>query len=282
MLDAHPQLAIPPETQFVPELIDAAKQPEATPESLAELLVTHRRFGDFGIDPDEMRATFTSIEPFDLAEAIRSFYRVYAEKQGKPRWGDKSPGYGWRMRLIDRNLPEARFIHLIRDGRDVSLSLTARQANPPPVAKQARHWRKRVRKTQRQGRGARHYMELRYEDLIRDPEAHLHRICEFVELPFDDAMLRYHERATDRLAEISRELPAGQELYADHVRPARPAEERLAIHRLTSEPPRSDRIEKWRSEMSPSDRAEFERVAGALLVQLGYEVESEAPGSISG
>src|SRR5215212_5178192 len=180
MLDAHPQLAVPFETQLLPELIDAAKQPDATPQSLAELLVNHRRFGDFGLDPDEMRAAFTSIQPFDLAEAIRSFYRAYAEKQGKPRWGDKSPGYALHIRQIGRLLPEAHFVHLIRDGRDVRLSQLARGTNPPSAFKHARRWKRRVNTARRQGRAVGRYMELRYEDLILDTESQLRRICAFV------------------------------------------------------------------------------------------------------
>jgi hypothetical protein len=271
MLDSHPALTIPPETQFIPQLVEASKQPNATAASIAELLVSHRRFPDFGIDPDELRAAFAAIEPFDLAEGVRWFYRAYAARQGKPRWGDKSPGYGWRMRPIDRLLPEAHFIHLIRDGRDVGLSMRAQNSRLKSTPKLARHWAKRVRKTRRQGGKARRYMELRYEDLVTDPEPHLRRICEFIDLEFDAAMLAYHERASDRLTEIARDMPAGEELSSQTTRGAVGAEHRVAIHKLTSEPPRSDRIAKWKTEMSPSDQAEFERVAGELLAELGYE-----------
>jgi hypothetical protein len=271
MLDAHPKLAVPPETQFIPQLIDASRQPDATASSIAELLVSHRRFGDFGIEPDRLRQAFAAIQPFDLAEGLRWFYRTYAADHGKPRWGDKSPGYGWRMRPIDRLLPEARFVHLIRDGRDVALSMRAQRDDLPSAAKLARHWRRRVRKTRRQGASARHYMELRYEDLVTDPERELRRICEFIDLEFDPGMLTYHERAPDRLAEIARDMPAGHELYSDRTRGAIVAERRVAIHKLTSEPVRGDRVAKWRDQMSEEDRGEFDRVAGELLAELGYD-----------
>ncbi len=58
------------------------------------------------------------------APVVRAFFELYAEKQGKPRWGDKTPGYTQHIRKISKVLPEARFIHLIRDGRDVTLSRT--------------------------------------------------------------------------------------------------------------------------------------------------------------
>jgi Sulfotransferase family len=281
MLDSHGQLALPFETQLLPELIDASHEPGVTPESLAELLVTHRRWADFGLDADEMRGAFAAVRPFDLAEAVREFYRAYARTQGKPRWGDKSPGYSLHMRKIERLLPEAHFVHLIRDGRDVRLSQLRRGTNPPGAGKHARRWKQRVQTGRRQGAKVPHYIEVRYEELVTDPEPQLRRICEFVALDFDPAMLSYHERAGERLGEIDRDLAAGQELADPRERPLFQAEERLEFHRLTREPPRPDRIAKWRREMPAEDLAAFERVAGELLVELGYELgaPSSAPSS---
>ena len=272
MLDAHPALVIPPETQFLPQLIEVSKQPGATSDTVCDVLVGHRRWLDFGIDAEEIRASWAALEPFDLTEAVRIFYRSYAERHGKARWGDKSPGYGWNMRPIDHLLPEARFVHLIRDGRDVTLSLLAKSEDPPPPRKQARHWTKRVEQTRRHGGQVRHYMEVRYEDLLRDSEAELRRVCDFIRLDFDPAMLAYHEQAEERIAEIKRDMDPGQELTQDRSRGSVSAERRVAIHKLTSEPPRTDRIGVWRREMDPADLAEFESVAGPLLTDLGYEL----------
>jgi hypothetical protein len=271
MLDAHPDLAIPPETQFIPQLIDASKALGDPASNVSDTLISHRRFHDFGFTEDEIRGRFAAIQPFSLAEALRYFFRTYAERQGKPRWGDKSPGYGWTMERIDRILPEAYFIHLIRDGRDVSLSLMAKKDDPPPPARQARHWKSRVNKTRDQGTRVRHYIEVRYEDLISDPEPELRRISDFIGLRFDPAMLQYYERAEDRMAEIKRDMKPGFDLKSDTSRGAVSGERRVAVHELTKEPPRKDRIGVYRREMPDAHRKEFERVAGELLADLGYE-----------
>jgi hypothetical protein len=272
MMDSHPELAIPFETQLLPELMDAAKEDGSSPESLAELLVSHRRWPDFGLDADEMRDRFAALEPFDLAEAVRAFYRAYANAQGKPRWGDKSPGYAMHIRRIAKLLPEARFVHLIRDGRDVRLSQLKRGSDHPTAARHAKRWKRRVEIARTQGAEVDHYMEVRYEHLVTDPEPELRRVCEFSELDFDPAILNYHEGADERLAEIDRDLAEGRELAGARERPLFKAEDRLALHKLTREPPRADRVATWKREMPADDVEAFEREAGDMLSKLGYEL----------
>ena len=188
------------------------------------------------------------------------------------------------MRTIDRWLPEAHFVHLVRDGRDVRLSRLSGDPDPPPPAHHARRWQSRVQAARRQSGRVGHYLEVRYEDLVLDAEAQLRRICEFLELAFDPGMLDYHLRAPGRLAEMARELPARP--GADPLRPdlpvkpsrrASPGPDRLGPHRLTSQPPLASRVGRWRTEMPSPDRVEYERVAGALLAQLGYEVQAPGP-----
>jgi len=265
MLDAHPELAIPSETHFVPDVISRCVEGPVEALELAGLITGHPRWGDFGLDPGELTGRLERLEPLTAAEAIRSFYRLYAAKQGKRRWGDKTPGYIRKTQPIQRVLPEARFVHMIRDGRDVALSLMPLSFGPSTVAEAAELWRKRVSAGRQQAKGANHYLEISYEDLILQTEPVLRRVCEFIELEFDPAMLSYHLRASDRLREKARDLPK-----ADGR--AQPAEARMASHALASEAPRSDRVGRWRREMDPADVATYERVAGDLLAELGYEL----------
>ena len=90
-------------------------------------------------------------------------------------------------------------------------------------------------------------------------------------------MLTYHERAGERLSEIDRDLPAGTENAEERERPLFKAEDRLDFHKLTQEPPRSDRVAKWKQEMPAEDIEQFERVAGGLLSELGYELSTKTP-----
>jgi len=278
MLDAHPDLAMPPETHFVPDLIEAADRRGSTPEDLVAVIASQREFGDLGFPREELLELFRAAEreaggPLGARRALRCFYEAYAAREGKSRWGEKTPAYAKSMVRIQRALPEARFVHLIRDGRDVALSRRKSSVDPPAPGRVAKRWRQRIERAREQAPRLRHYTEVRYEDLVLETEPTLRRICEFAELDFEPAMLDYHERADDRLAEMRRDLPArGQ-------RPHQPAEKRMEIHALTREPPSADRVYRWRSMMSDDERLEFEAEAGELLAELGYQVGADAAAS---
>lgn len=269
MLDAHPELATPSETHFIPELVQAREKHGASPERMLEMLTSHRRWGDFHMDPEELAARWARLDPLTGPGAVRAFYRLYGEKLGKPdRWGDKTPGYVKHMREIQSYLPEARFIHLIRDGRDVALSVLRQPWGPQTIEAAAEKWRSRVLRGRSQAPYLGFYMEVKFEDLVLHTERELRRICEFVELGFDPGMLGYHERAEERLKEKARALPRAHG-------EAQSAEKRLASHAKTFEPPNPDLIGTWKHRMSPEDREAFEALAGDLLGDLGYELESE-------
>lgn len=272
MLDAHPDLAVPPETHFIPQLARAC-QDGCTADQALEIIRGHRRWADFRLDAAELERRLRAIDPFALPEALRAFYGLYAENAGKSRWGDKTPHYTRKMPLIERLLPEARFVHLIRDGRDVALSLMEVHFGPEDVRGAAERWTSWITKARRHGAKVSHYLELRYEDLISDTEGVLRQVCEFVELPWDPAMLDYHERAPQRIDEIARNFERA------HGGPAIPAQVRARQHRNVSSPPREDRVARWRRDMAPADQAAFEAIAGDLLVQLGYPVGQATAGS---
>jgi hypothetical protein len=270
MLDAHPELTIPPETHFVPDLIKAVREDDATPETALAAMKSAREWGDFGFTDEEMLARLRALPKLKPGPAVRTFYEAYTEQQGKPRWGEKTPTYVQKMKLIQRALPEARFVHVIRDGRDVALSVLDRTVRDLTAGDVATRWRKKITKAREDAPKLRHYTEIRYEDLILDTEPVLRRVCEFAELPWDDAMLAYHERSGERLQEMARALPGDGRAKELSV------ERRMATHAMTTKPPSADRVARWRTQMTAEQRAEFEEVAGDLLAELQYPVGQDA------
>ena len=232
-----------------------------------------RQWGDLHMEADEVIARLEALEDFNAAAALRAFYAIYLERQDKPRWGEKTPAYVRKMRQIEKTLPEARFIHVIRDGRDVALSRWKRtlgEGKRAPAGQVAEGWERRIRRAQKQGKRLGHYMELRYEDLVTDTEPNLRKICEFIELEWDPVILRYYERAADRMAEMARDLPSAD------GKPVRPGAERMQAHAMTQKPPDPSAMYRWKEKMSAADVAEFDAAAGGLLTELGYEVGTES------
>jgi hypothetical protein len=269
MLDAHPDLAIPPETHFVPQLIKTANKRGAGCEEAHGVVTGHRQWGDFGLDSGELLRRYCALDRIEAESVVRTFFELYAEREGKPRWGDKTPNYIKRMKQIQRTIPEARFVHMIRDGRDAALSRFKRLLKePPPIETVAERWVKKIEGARVDGEQLGGYLEVQYENLVRDTEPELRRVCDFLELPWDPAVLHYYERAEDRLAEMARDLPG------EEGKPMRPADHRREAHLLTSKPPDPTRLARWKEEMDPSQNAIFERVAGDLLSELDYEVVS--------
>lgn len=274
MLDAHPGLTIPPETHFAPELIEVASAGSATPEGLLATITSQREWGDFGLSEAELMERFGALEPLSAGGALRAFYEAYAERVGKPRWGDKTPIYVKSMRAIARALPEARFVHVIRDGRDVALSIRDRATKEHPIDRIAERWVRRITRAREQAEHLDHYREIRYEALILDTDPTLREVCDFLELPWDDAVLDYHERSADRLAEMKRELPD------QGKRTVLSVERRMMTHARTTEKPDPRRVSRWRESMDRADRELFESIAGPLLTELGY-VTGDGPETVS-
>ena len=110
----------------------------------------------------------------------------------------------------------------------------------------------------------RFYLEIRYESLVLDTEATLRQVCAFIDLPWDPLMLQYHRIAEERMAE----------LVAVDSRKEADIEERRGKHAWTSRPPEASRIGRWKTQMSASDRHEFESIAGGMPQELGYAGEA--------
>jgi hypothetical protein len=262
LVDAHPDLAIPPETQFIPDAAEACSESSNPREAFLKALTSHRVWEDQHIDIELLRQRISVIEPFDLGEALRAFYRLYAEKFSKPRWGDKS-AYLSVMRLIQELLPEARFIHIIRDGRDVALSIKDLWWGPNSFEEAAKWWIAGIENARNQVKDLPWYLEVRYEDLVLDTEPTLKKICNFIALPWNALMLDYSKGADERMAELT-------SVVAPDARRVVSSQERRKIHSLLSKPPEATRVGRWKKEMAESDRERFEKIAGDMLKEFGY------------
>lgn len=259
MLDAHPDLAIPPESHFVPRMHAIRHRFERDGRldamALAEAVFPQFRFREWRIPADRVRERVAALQDPSFADVMEAFFLAYAAEHGATRWGDKTPGYVLEMPLLAGLWPEARFVHLFRDGRDVARSFMARGwARHLPEA--AELWAKRTALGREIGErlGSERYLEVRYEDLVMDGgEPELRRICEFAGLDLRPEMRTYYERKDDMLTD------------KEHRH-----------HEHEGKPPTAG-LRDWRTEMAPGDVAVFEAIAGDTLTAFGYERAAPDP-----
>ena len=265
MLDAHPDLAIPFETHFISAFFSNHDIQSLSAQAFSEHLVATRYWRNFGIGEDEFRSAVEAIKPFSLADGIRSLYRLYAAKLGKSRWGDKTPPYLRFMPEIQDLLPEAHFIHVVRDGRDVALSSRELWFGPGrDLRAAAAIWRDELAHARSQANQLNHYIELKYEALVYDPEYMLKIVCQYLNLGYSPSMLSYHKAARQRFSEVV-------QTFGPDDQPGPDLATFLSIHDHTARSPDPTRIGLWKTRMSHAEQEQFESIAGLWLAEFDYE-----------
>lgn len=246
MLNAHPEVAVPSESRFVVEFW--AGRDEVRVDDFLEKLANYHLFTNWRLPIEAVRAEIGDAPSCRYPEAVAAAYRAFAKAHGKSRWGDKTPRYVEHIPLLAGLFPGARFVHLVRDGRNVALSYANVPFGPKTVARAARLWARRVEAGIRDGRALPpgRYLELRYEDLIEDSEAELRALCDFLDLDFDPGMLDHADRASD--------------VILDRARKYNPLIAQKPVARGSD----------WATVMKPSHVMVFEAVAGEVLSSLGY------------
>ena len=202
------------------------------------------------------------LEPEDFDELARSLVakvveRARAAKPGAEVVLEKTPSNALRVDLVDRLVPEARFVHIIRDPRDVVASILGTrelmdwQWAPKDAGRAAEIWREHVESALR-GRalGPDRYLEIRYEHLKDDPNAMVARVAEFLGLD------------PDQLVTDERSLAQGEFVFAPTV-----------LRRLGGVPPEPEGFSghgRVRHSLTPAQQLAVEHVAGSLMTELGY------------
>lgn len=267
MLDAHPDLAVANDTHFVPRAVQAVapelargEVDDVPPErhrALIDWARSYRRFARLGLAG--AAAERAAAEP-TYPRFVAAVYRELAAAHGKRLGGEKTPDYVRALPLLHRLCPGTRIVHLVRDGRDVALSILewARAGKGPgrfalwreePLATAALWWRWQTGCGRRDGAalppGALH--EVRYEALVAEPERALAGVAGFLGLDAVEAMLAYY-------------------VGKSRARPGRSAKSAWL--------PPTPGLRDFAREMEPEALALVELLAGDLLAELGYRLAS--------
>jgi hypothetical protein len=257
ILSSHSRICIPPETWF---LIDLVREYGATGQRLeqvdaarAALTVTsHPRWRNLGLDSSAVLARLTALDRPTVREIADTVFKILADAAGKPRWGDKTPPYVQIVPQLAELYPEAKFIHLLRDGHDVAMSfrdLRWARNGSRWIHYAAEEWMEAIDAMSPLPLGEDRLIEVRYEDLVRETEATTHRICEFLGERFESEMLHWEQGVAGKIPERERH-----------------------IHTKLLRRPRLDDIHRWRTKMGAVETLLLEAYIADRLRSRGYSV----------
>ncbi|UGS37238.1 sulfotransferase family protein [Capillimicrobium parvum] len=257
MLDNHPDLAVPAETNLVfplwrfrvryGDLRDAANR-----RRIGEWIFLTQGFGGQRIrarrDPVEAIERIVAAPP-TLGSILATCFEMYAEMHGKPRWGDKRPGYAGQIDTMFALFPDAQFINLVRDPRAAVASQMPLgwAAEDTALAHSLANWETAVARVDAMAPRLRpdQLLDVRYEDLVRDPATELERICAFAGLRGGDAVA--HMISAERRGTF-----------------------REGWHERLNEPISTAPIDSWRERLRPGDVALVEQATCRWFGRFGY------------
>jgi hypothetical protein len=270
LLTSHPSLVIPPECGFItwlhPEYGDWRRLEFSDREHVhqfAQAVRNARKFETWRIDTNDIAQAVAAAHPATYAQACGCIYRLFCHRVGKASamWGDKNNFYLTHIGLLRNIFPQARFVHIVRDGRDVACSyreVMAMGSNsvyrpelPIELEQIARRWSDDIRAIRKEldpieGVSA---IELRYEDLTSAPETELEGVCKFLGVDFAPTMLTFYD--ANRRNELEPSVT-------------------LDWKRRTLEPISTGTVGQYRKVLSAVDIERFDEVAGAELRRYRY------------
>jgi hypothetical protein len=248
LLDGHPEIAVIHEARFVPGWFKHRRG--VTPDGyatreLVERLVAFERFDRLGVARADLEGLLGPGGAVPYSEFVGGLFDLHGRARGKPLVADKSPRYVRNIPTLHELFPSAKILHLVRDGRDVALSVASWRKvtergdlvahygtwQDDPVTTIALWWEREVRLGREDGSALAPglYGESHYEAVVDDPAGECARLCAFLGVPYDDAMVA-----------------------------------------STAERPPTAGMRDWRTQMPPADVRRFEAAAGDLLDELGY------------
>ena len=264
ILNAHPRIAIPDELIYIKSFlagvpIEQWRTPGLSPSEYASFV---DRFLE---DTQPLAAIDRSRVRDDILAGPSTFRRPYqcaleawARHYDKPRWGEKTPGNLFYADILLDMFPDARFLYMVRDPRAGVASMQRVSFFPDDVIFNALSRRKHDgagRAHLRQSVPAPQRMTVRYEDLVREPEARTRAICAFLGEDFSPRMLHFHRDADDYMKD----------------------EAEARYNAAATQPITADRIDAWRDRLSPDQAAAVDAICGDVMQTFGYSPTPHTP-----
>ncbi len=208
LFDAHPNVTVPPECQLIINLYPKyGRINNWSPGNLERFyldLQSQWRFDLWPLDPDRLRRSLMACEGKNtygtICKVVYHEYRSIFKHGILMAIGDKNPGYTIYTSRLLKIFPEARFIHIVRDYRDNFVSIRNVDFELPFISLTVSKWRyfvKKFRQAAEKHPGT--HLEIRYEDLVSDPEHQFALLCRFIGIPYSEKPFDFYKKSEEVL-----------------------------------------------------------------------------------
>jgi hypothetical protein len=255
MLAAHSKLSCGTETRFFRflSLVDTGKliDPGHWPDSAAEFLFNMKLVDipvpeHYGLEKEQIKA-YLDTRAACIPTILSSLTEQFMLREGKERWVEKSPEHLLFVRDIRRHFPRSPIIRIVRDPRDVALSLNKAPWAPADFLDAILLWRKYDQASWKFFQDDQNSLTIQYEALLLSPEKELRKVCEFVGESFEPTMLDTSKSA-------------------DHL-----VTKKDSWHRIVNKPVDISRIGVWKRELPEGGNRLVEALLGDRISAYGYE-----------
>lgn len=265
MLNAHPAIAFPPETHFFRRYVAArglaGRIARGGRGEFTRKLEQDADFRRLDLSPTELLLEEVD-GALDTTRLFRRMLELHARRAGKSRIGDKDPRNIDHLEALRVAFPGALVLHVMRDPREVLLSRTkAAWSRNRPWWQHVLLAEDQLRRGRRLGPelfGTR-YMEVRYEELVREPERVLGAVAAHIDVPYSPTMLDFSASAATLVD--TRERAWKQETLGPLLR---------------------DNVEKWRTGLTTTQVRFVEAASREAFDRVGYERSLPRRGALAG
>ena len=255
ILSGNSDISIPPESYRIPfaikkfHILNNRDWEDIVSQVLKEF-EDCKEFYTWEIDITDVQKRLENIADSKktLSNIFDELFCTYTEKHspGSKIWGDKTPMNTLYLDWIGTVFPRSKFIHIIRDGRDVASSYL-KMERYDTILEAANRWINSIESAQSFGSKIKeNYIEIRYEELVTKPEEVIKDTCDFLDIDYDSKMLD-HTKQVKKLGDTDKEH-----------------------HSNLSKPISSDSVGKWRNNLSESDQESITKLLHKHLQRLGY------------
>ncbi|WP_079478174.1 sulfotransferase [Halobacillus salinus] len=245
MLNAHPNLCSGPEFKLMPDIINLYNKMNS--QGFESILKSYH------LDNQYLKETY--------AKFISDLFNNFLLDNHANRIVEKTPHNVLMMKEVSQIFPEAKFIHVVRDGRDVASSLTDMkwtdfEGNPIWYVKNinnaSEYWMKVVSQGLKDAQDPSmngKVLLVSYEDLIDDPKSVMEKVLNFIDEPWSDLVLEH-----EKVSRVNEPIESSTEQVSKK------------IYKSSKK--------RWREKFTEEDKGTFKQIAGEMLVHLGYEDNS--------